>query len=220
MVQEIISKNKVFIILVVIISVILSIVLINQGNKKVEEVSPKIKTTKSNKVETKRIKVDLKGCINNPGVYEFLNYNRVIDAIEKAGGLTENADTSNINLSKKLDDEMVIYIYSKEELEEKKQNEELSSEIVSSDNSYNNISSNETALYEVPNEQKELNTGKVSINNASAEELMTLPKIGESKANAIIEYRKKQAFLKLEDLMKVSGIGKSTYELLKDKIAL
>ncbi len=220
MVQEIISKNKVFIILVVIISVILSIVLINQGNKKVEEVSPKIKTTKSNKVETKRIKVDLKGCINNPGVYEFLDYNRVIDAIEKAGGLTENADTSNINLSKKLDDEMVIYIYSKEELEEKKQNKELSSEIVSSDNSYNNISSNETALYEVPNEQKELNTGKVSINNASAEELMTLPKIGESKANAIIEYRKKQAFLKLEDLMKVSGIGKSTYELLKDKIAL
>lgn len=218
--QEIINKNKVFIILVIIISVVLSIILINQGNKKVEEVSPKIKTTKSNKTQTKRIKVDLKGCINNPGVYEFLDYNRVIDAIEKAGGLTENADTSNINLSKKLDDEMVIYIYSKEELEEKKQNKELSSEIVSSDNSYNNISSNETALYEVPNAQKELNTGKVSINNASAEELMTLPKIGESKANAIIEYRKKQAFLKLEDLMKVSGIGKSTYELLKDKIAL
>jgi len=66
-------------------------------------------------------KVEIKGMIKNPGVYEINENDRVIDLIEKAGGLLEDSNTSILNLSKKLKDEMVVIIYSNKEIEELKQ---------------------------------------------------------------------------------------------------
>lgn len=75
-------------------------------------------TTKKN--EEKRVasiyKVDIKGAVNNPGIYSFNNQERIIDVINQAGGLTNDADTTVINLSKKIKDEMVIIIYTKSEV--------------------------------------------------------------------------------------------------------
>lgn len=206
--KDLIDKNKGFIVLVVLVSLILFNLIIAKPKEKVIESDSVSKTDKATDTY-KRIKVDLKGCIKKPGVYEFLDYQRIIDAIEKAGGLTEEADTSNINLSKVLEDEMVIYIYSKQEIEEQKTSKNV--EPIESENLI-------AAPEEIP--EKNISNSKISINKASLEELMTLPKIGESKAKAIIEYREKQPFTKLEDLMEVSGIGEATYELLKDQIVL
>ena len=132
--KELINEHKGFIVLVVLVSLILFNLIIVRPKEKVIESDTTSKTDKATDTY-KRIKVDLKGCIKKPGVYEFLDYQRIIDAIEKAGGLTEEADTSNINLSKVLEDEMVIYIYSKQEIEEQKAKEETldNTEIIESE---------------------------------------------------------------------------------------
>lgn len=210
--KDLIEQHKTFIFAIVIVSLIIFNLLVAKQKPKVIEKQVTTKEEKTATNENTRIKVDMKGCIKKPGVYEFLDYQRVIDAINKAGGLTEQADTSNINLSKKLDDEMVIYIYSKEEIALLKENEEKEIET----NFKEELETFEPK--EVP--EKEIVNKKVSINTASLEELMTLPKIGESKAKEIIEYRKKTTFTKLEDLLNVSGIGQSTYEQLKEFITL
>ena len=143
---------------------------------------------------------------------------RVIDVINLAGGLTVNADTSVINLSKKVIDEMVIIVYSKDEVTNFKKTKEIEQQvqeqcIQKDENSLKNdacISSN-----------KNTNMTKVSINNASIEELMTLPGIGESKAKDIIDYRTKNGpFKKLEDLKNIHGIGENVYNNLKENITL
>ena len=79
----------------------------------------KKETTKEEKPKENKVLVDVKGEVNTPSVYELTTNNTVIDAINKAGGLTKVADTSNLNLSKKLEDEMVIIVYSKEEIKKK-----------------------------------------------------------------------------------------------------
>ncbi len=165
--------------------------------------------------------VDIKGAVNNPGVYEVKKYSRVIDVINMAGGLKENADTSIINLSKRLTDEMCVIIYTVEELKKYKDKmltvneikEELENDSIKTDNfndaNINNIDSD--------------NTGNeiVYINQATKEELMTISGIGESKANSIIKYREENGpFEKIEDIMNVSGIGKSLYEKIKEFIAI
>ena len=85
-----------------------------------EEISLEKTTTKCIIANDKTFFVDVKGAVKNPGVYEFNDGDKIIDAIEKAGGLSKNAVTSNINLSKKLTSEMVVYIFTKSELTTKK----------------------------------------------------------------------------------------------------
>ena len=173
---------------------------------------------KEEKEEVKEIyKVDIKGEINNPGIYSLEKDKRVIDVIDQAGGLTENADTSVINLSKKISDEMVIIIYSREEVSnfiETKQTEQVREEKC--------IQKDENAL--INNaciSQTEIITGKVSINTATLEQLQTLPGIGEAKAKDIITYREQNGpFENIEDIMKVSGIGESLFAQIKENITL
>ena len=208
--DKILENHKLFIIVVLVVSFMLFNFIVKAGQKDIVENEPKLE---SNEEKPIRIQVDIKGCIKNPGVYEFLDYQRVNDALKKAGGLTNEADTSNINLSKKLEDEMVIYVSSKEEIE-KQENKDTSSEVLVE----NSIKPDYNVEADV--KEKSINQVKVSLNKATLEELMTLPKIGESKARAIIEYRKKTPFAKIEDLKNVSGIGDATYELLKDQITL
>lgn len=217
-------RYKKQIIIISIILILLSIsgyfIYINIPKKEEIKISKEepIKNTKPEKVEEKKYKVDIKGQINNPGIYEVVISSRVIDVINLAGGLTVNADTSVINLSKKVIDEMVIIVYSKEEVTNFKKTKEIEQQVQNQciqkdENSLKNdacISSNNN-----------ISTNKISINNASKEELMTLPGIGESKAKDIVDYRTKNGpFKKLEDLKNIPGIGENVYNNLKENITL
>ena len=142
--------------------------------------------------EEEYIYVDIKGEVINPNVYKIKKGLRVIDVINLAGGLTEESDTSNINLSKIVTDEMVIVIKSKN-------NEEV---YIDSDVDINNNNNNQL----------------IDINTCTIDELLTLPGIGESKANNIIEYRKKNKFNTINDIMNVSGISESLFNKIKEYI--
>lgn len=143
--------------------------------------------------EEEYIYVDIKGEVINPNVYKIKKGLRVIDVINLAGGLTEESDTSNINLSKIVTDEMVIVIKSKN-------NEKV---YIDSDVDINNNNNNNQLI---------------DINTCTIDELLTLPGIGESKANNIIEYRKKNKFNTINDIMNVSGISESLFNKIKEYI--
>lgn len=219
--------------LVCLISFI-SIYLYNDSNNVNTNSAKKLSVTKKeNQEDTKTLKtvfVDVKGAVNAPGVYELEENKRIIDAINLAGGLSSNANTININLSKKLEDEMYIVVYTKNEIAEYKKShgEEkivcASNECVCPDdkndacisNNTNSSSKKDSTI----NDNVAINT-KISINTASKEDLMTLNGIGEAKANAIIEYRTQNGnFKKIEDIKNVSGIGDAIYEKIKNNITL
>jgi competence protein ComEA len=151
-----------------------------------------------------KIKVDVKGAVRNPGVYELEEGKRVVDAIIKSGGTIKGAKTDTLNLSKLLTDQMVIYVY---KFEEEKQ---VCQPIIECPIIDCEVVSNDACIEE--------EITKISINTASLEELQTLTGIGESKAQDIINYRNINKFLTIEDIMKVTGIGESTFNKIKDFI--
>ncbi len=215
---------------IVCILIILVILFINcfcyeKKNKVSTSSVKKLSIVKEEKINSKTFFVDIKGAVNAPGVYELDSNKRVIDVINLAGGLKDNADTINLNLSKKITDEMYIIVYTKDEIYNYKKNKENNNQItcasfececpdVKNDaciKNSNNSTENKT----------EKITGKLSINTATKEELMTLPSIGEAKADAIISYRQTNGnFNLIEDIKKVSGIGDSVFEKIKDYIVL
>lgn len=186
-----------------------------------ENDSEVIKKQEEKEDEIKTLFVDVKGMVKNPGIYELTENDRVLDAINKAGGLLDNADTSSINLSMHLIDEMVIVIDKKKENNEDPINEIITNEPISNSKTPN-VSNNTTASINTNDENKTTtNQGKISINKASQSELMKIKGIGEVKAKEIIEYREQNGlFKKIEDLKKVNGIGNATYEKIKDYITL
>lgn len=147
------------------------------------------------KPKNEKIFVHIDGEVNKPDMYEMKNGDRVKDLIDKAGGLTDTADKSKINFAIKLKDEMKIYIY----------------KVGENQNSENNIISENSS---------NVDNKLININTASEEELCKLTGIGTIKAKLIIEYRQKTKFSKIEDIIKVSGIGKKTFEKIKDKITV
>ncbi|WP_318241039.1 ComEA family DNA-binding protein [Ureibacillus galli] len=156
--------------------------------KQVAEAEPK----------TEPIFVDVKGAVKYPGVYKLTSEDRVIDAIDTAGGYTEEAETKAINHAQKLQDEMVIYVPKIGEVIE-------------------NSFSSGTAT-SVPQNSGNT-TDKVNINSADEATLTTLPGIGPSKAQAIISYREENGpFQSIDELKNVSGIGDKTFEKLMDLI--
>ena len=136
--------------------------------------------------------------MKRPDVYT-LNENAIIkDLIEAAGGLTENADLSNINRAKKLQNHELIYIANKNDITKESENTNLESKTSQA------ISSN-----------------MVNINNATLEELKTLNGVGDSKAKSIIEYREKNGgFKTIEDIKNVTGIGEKMFEKIKEQIEI
>ena len=173
---------------------------------------------------TKKLKIDIKGEINKPGVYELNENDRVSDAIKASGGLTENADTSLINLSKNLKDEMVIIIYNKSEIEKLKQEQKEQKtiiEYIEKDCSCPDTINDACIKEKSKNEQTASKETKISLNNATLEELQTLPGIGESKAKAIIKYREENnGFKTIEEITNITGIGESTLEKFKEYITI
>ncbi len=183
-----------------------------------------VKKTTTKKLSSETVFIDIKGAVNAPGVYELEKGKRIIDAINLAGGLSDNANTINVNLSKVLTDEMYIVIYTKNEIANYKKNDSnddkkitcASNECICPDSNNDACITNDKSL-----KNTNSNTQKISINSASKENLMTLPTIGSTKADAIIDYREKNGkFNSLEDIKNVSGIGSSTYEKIKDLITL
>ena len=220
---------KKYIWVILVIFVLLFLFIANSSNEEVvleEQLKEKEVEEPIIQEENKKIKVDIKGAVNNPGVYEVLENSRVSDAINISGGLTKDADTSTINLSKIIFDEMVIIIYTKDEI----------AEMLKGDTSIKYIEKEcicpklendaciEDKIENVPNNNlnndSSSSNNKVSLNKASLDELMTLDGIGEKKAQAIIDYRNKNGFESIEEIMEVDGIGSTTYEKIKDRLTL
>ena len=167
-------------------------------------VCPKTEESSNIEEEPAKIIVDIKGAVVNPGIYHLEKNAIVQDVITMAGGLTAEADTSNLNLSKKVTDEMVITVYTHEEVKDLEKQEAIV----------------ETGKEDIKNEEDKP-SGLISINTASLEELMTLPGIGESKAKSIIQYRENCGkFTKKEDLLNISGIGEKVYAELEAYITI
>lgn len=168
------------------------------------------------KTELKKYSIDIKGAVNHPGVYNVDSNLTVNDVISMAGGLTEQADTSVINLAKKITDEMVIIIYTKDEVKNSNIVDTVI-KIVEKDCVCPNIQNDGCLNTEVTdkitnNESSEL----VNINTATKEELMTVKGIGESKADSIIKYREENGnFKTIEDIKNIEGIGDKIYETIK-----
>lgn len=149
--------------------------------------------------ENEAMKVHITGQINREGVYEIKDGDRLEDLINKAGGLSSDADSKSLNLAMKLEDQMKIYIPSKDEI--------LDQEDASTDQIISNAD---------PSSQE----GKININEASKEELMTLPNIGEKRAQAIIDYRESKKFETIEEIKNVTGIGDKFYQAMQDLITV
>jgi competence protein ComEA len=141
------------------------------------------------------IMADIKGAVVNPGVYKFQDGSRVIDLIELAGGLAKDADSATINFAMHVKDEMVIYVP--------------------------RIGEQVEAAIHVQAGQPTSGKTAVNLNTAEASELETLPGIGPSKAEAIIEHRETNGpYKSIEDLKLISGIGDKTFEKLKELISV
>ena len=187
--------------------------------------------TEDEEIVAEKIYVDIKGAVKKPGVYEMDAGTIINDAITAAGGFTSKAYKNNINLSKRLSDELVIYVYTKTEY--KKLNEEsVESTTVCDCSGYyidsctdegaSVITSNGTeSSSTVGTSQESTESGKISLNSATKEELMTLSGIGEAKAESIIKYREEtNGFKSIEEIKNVSGIGEAAYEKIKDYITI
>lgn len=221
---EKIKDNKIKIIIIGVIVILLGVILLclNLGEDDNTEELTFIEETTTTTKKLEKNYVDIKGSVNNPGVYEFKENDRVIDAIKLAGGLTNNANTSNINLSQKLTSEMVIYVYNNNEINNNAP--KLTCDTVCNTQviEVNNCIEVTTKKVDSENNTKNDKTnGIVNINTASIDELMTLSGIGESKAKNIIEYRSTNGkFNTIEDIKNISGIGDALFNKIKDNITV
>ena len=153
--------------------------------------------------------VHVSGAVNYPGIVELNENSRIADAIEKAGGLKEEACIDEINLAYVLEDGIKIHIPT---MEEQKENNNI-------ENNNNTYITSESQTAEKNNNQKK--TGKININTATQEELETLPGIGPTTSLKIINYRNENGkFKSIEDIKEVSGIGENKFNTIKDMISV
>lgn len=211
------------IVLLLITSSVVAIVIYYPKEEKKSSISiiNKKETDKNPKEEKENeimYKVDVKGQIVSPGIYTLASTSRVIDAIEAAGGLTEHANTTVINLSKKISDEMVIIVYSNDEVANFTKTKEIEAEV---QKECQQIDENALRNDACVCEEETKNTGLISLNTATIEELITLPGIGESKAKDIIAYRNDNGLFKsIEDIKNIPGIGDSLFAKIKNYITI
>ncbi len=168
--------------------------------------------TNKDNTQTDKIYVDIRGAVNNPYVYELNSGMRMYEAIEKAGGLRQDADTSNLNLAKILYDQDKITVLTKEE-------------IIQGIANNTNIDEKKLSLTEpnggYANTVQGQGVNLININTATEQELQTLNGIGPSTAGKIISYRDQHGnFQRIEELMNIKGIGEQTFKKYKDKITI
>ena len=154
------------------------------------------KEEKEESPEQDLITVDVKGAVKSPGIYDLPVGSRVHDAVQKAGGLTEQADSKSLNLAQKVSDETLVYVPSKGE----------------------EAASQQAASGTTPSSSKEK---KVNLNKASLEELKQVKGLGGKRAQDIIDHREANGkFKSVDELKKVSGIGAKTIEKLKNYVTV
>lgn len=154
------------------------------------------KEEKEEPVEQDLITVDVKGAVKSPGIYDLPVGSRVNDAVQKAGGLTEEAASKSLNLAQKVSDEALVYVPAKGE----------------------EVASEKTGSGTASSTSKEK---KVNINKASLEELKQVKGLGGKRAQDIIDHRETNGkFKSVDELKKVSGIGAKTIEKLKDYVTV
>lgn len=177
---------------------------LEKNEEKKEEI-----TNKQEKIEdVEIILVHITGQVKNAGVVELQKGARVIDAVNKAGGFTEQADTEEVNLAYELSDGIQIYIPEKSEVNNDSEREYITT------SSGNNVVMEEKIM-------KDSNNTLININEATQTELETLPGIGPSIALKIISYREQEGeFLTIEDIKNVSGIGENKFENIKELICV
>ena len=168
------------------------------------EIPEQNQTNQTEQEKEENIFIHIAGCVQKEGLLELKSDNRIADAIEKAGGLTENADLSEINLACILEDGMKIYIPNKNEPKKTIQEEQINKENT-------NIAKQQTTK----------TTQKVNINTATQSQLETLPGIGPTTATKILEYRKEKGkFTEKEQIKEVSGIGEAKYKKIEEYITI
>ena len=149
---------------------------------------------KEEAVEQDLITVDVKGAVKSPGIYDLPVGSRINDAVQKAGGLTDNADSKSINLAQRISDEALVYVPTKEE--------------ATSQEAHSNASNTK-------------DNKKVNLNKASLEELKQVKGLGGKRAQDIIDHRESNGkFKSVDELKKVSGIGAKTIEKLKEYVTV
>ena len=153
----------------------------------------KPKRKKEDKIQKEaEIMVDVQGSVKRPGVYELKEGDRVLDAIQMAGGFKDGAEVRSVNQALKISDEMIVYVAEKGEKYE---------------------------LQPASSNPVEENSTLVNINSADETVLQTLNGVGPAKAQSIISYREENGpFTSLEQLLEVRGIGQKTIEQWKDQI--
>jgi len=160
-----------------------------------------------------KITVYVSGAVAKPGLHEIAPGSRAVDAIEAAGGMTEEANKDRVNLAKICKDGMQVNVprLSAKELRKLKQ----------AQNVYAGESANavQPANY-VPAVQQDYSDGKVRLNSATLEELEELPGVGEVTAQRIVEYRNLHGFNKIEDIMNVKGIGQAKFNKMRPYLDL
>jgi len=145
-------------------------------------------------VEQDLITVDVKGAVKTPGIYDLPVGSRINDAVQKAGGLSDNADSKSINLAQKISDEALVYVPTKEEA---------------------------TSQATQSNASNSKENKKVNLNKASLEELKQVKGLGAKRAQDIIDHRDSNGkFKSVDELKKVSGIGAKTIEKLKEYVTV
>lgn len=150
-------------------------------------------------VEEETIIVYVCGAVNNPGVVEIKSKSRVYEAVQKAGGMTAEADSVYVNLAGELTDGVKIYIPTLEETKDASKKDAL-------ETFENKVSKSD---------------GLINLNTATKEELLLLPGVGDSKADSIIRYREEHGnFNSIEEIMNITGIKEGLFNKIKDKVTV
>lgn len=175
---------------------------ISIGTKKNSQ-KEKAEPQTSSSAESEFLTVDVKGAVKNPGIYQLKKTSRINDAIQKAGGLTTDADSKSINLAQKLTDEAVVYVATMGE----------NAASVSSNTGQSSTSGTSEVASQKGN--------KVNLNTADLSELQTISGIGQKRAQDILDYREANGkFNSVDDLKNVSGVGAKTLEKLKEYVTV
>lgn len=211
--QAILKKYQYWLLFGTVFIVAIILLLIQLFPNKESTVMPpptaKVKTSMAREVTTASVEhsamlIDIKGAVRRPGVYRLEGDIRLYDVVEKAGGMTEDADEIKVPLAKKVTDQTTIYIPKKGE-GNIKVIQEVGGEITAGN------------VQERVGDTQE----KININTANTSQLQEIEGIGAKRAETIIKYREEHGpFQKLEDLMNISGIGEKTFARLKERITI
>lgn len=175
---------------------------ISIGTKKNSQ-KEKAEPQTSSSEESEFLTVDVKGAVKNPGIYQLKKTSCINDAIQKAGGLTTDADSKSVNLAQKLTDEAVVYVATMGE----------NAASVSSNTGQSSTSGTSEVASQKGN--------KVNLNKANLSDLQSISGIGQKRAQDILDYREANGkFNSVDDLKNISGVGAKTLEKLKEYVTV